>query len=60
MGRGVREREEMTGWDSQIQRGMGPCTQAQSTSVTPLESPAVSAEWEGEGEKEVKQGKSKN
>jgi hypothetical protein len=45
-----REREEMTGWDSRIQREMGPCTQAQSTSVTP----AVSAEQEGEGEKEVK------
>ena len=44
----MREREEMTGWDSQIQRGMGPCTQAQITSVTP----AVNAEQEGEGEGE--------
>jgi hypothetical protein len=37
----------MMGWDSRIQRGMGPCTQAQSTSVTVT--PAVSAEQEGEG-----------
>jgi hypothetical protein len=40
----------MTGWDSWIQRAMGPCAQAQCTSVTP----AVSAEREGEGEKRVK------
>jgi hypothetical protein len=37
----------MTGWDSWIQRGVGPCAQAQCTSVTPAES----AEREGEGEK---------
>jgi hypothetical protein len=54
--RTVREREEMTGWDSRIQRRMGPCIQAQCTSV----SLAVSTEWEGEGEKEAKQGKSKD
>jgi hypothetical protein len=40
----------MTGWDLRIQRGGGPCTQAQSTSVTPAES----AKQEGEGEKKVK------
>jgi hypothetical protein len=43
----------MTGWDSRIQREMEPCTQAQCTSVMPVES----AEWEGEKEKKSEERK---
>ena len=43
----------MTGWDSRIQRTIEPCTQAQCTSVIPVES----AGWEGEEEKKSEERK---